>query len=177
MFEAVPGSLDVALAYHGGRRLQKLTTFSASTKGFFDKVNMVRCQAGGTALNKILDVAIDIPRLKALIYVGDCFEESAIEAVELAQQLKLKGVRCFMFHDTSSGNQGYDVKTAHTIFEQIAQITGGALLPFDETSPDMVKALLEAIAIFASLGIKALEQKTKYLPAARFLLDQMKKGS
>lgn len=175
MFEAVPGALDVALAYHGGGRLQEITPFSASAKAFLDKLHMVQCRAGCTALNKILNAAIDIPRLKALIYVGDCFEESTIEAVELAQQLKLKGVRCFMFHDTSSGNQGYDVKTARTIFEQIAQITGGALLPFDENSPGMVKALLEAIAIFASLGIKALEQKTKYLPAARLLLDQMKK--
>ena len=175
MFEAVPGALDVALAYHGGGRLQEITPFSTNARAFLDKLQMVQCRAGCTALNKILDAAIDIPQLKALIYVGDCFEESAIEAVELAQQLKLKGVRCFMFHDTSSGTQGYDVKTARTIFEQIAQITGGALLPFDENSPGMVKALLEAIAIFASLGIKALEQKTKYLPAARLLLAQMKK--
>ncbi len=112
-------------------------------------------------------------RLKALIYIGDCFEENADEAVELAQQLKLKGVRCFMFHETSSGSLGYNIDTAHEVFGKIAQITGGALLPFDENSPQMVKQLLEVIAFYAVQGIKALEQKAKYLPAARLLLDQM----
>jgi len=174
MFEAVPGALDVALAYHGGGRLQELTPFSADAKGFLDKVQAVRCQAGATALNEIFDRAVEISQLKALIYVGDCFEESAAEALELAKQLKLKGVRCFLFHDRSSEAQGYDIGSAGSVFQQIALTTGGALLPFDETSPEMVKGLLEAIAIFAAQGIKALEQKTKYLPAARLLLEQMK---
>lgn len=173
MFTAVPGALDVALAYHRGGRLQQVTPFSSNTKAFLDKLHTVRCIAGITALNEILDKATKISKLKALIYIGDCFEENASEAVELAQQLKLKGVRCFMFHDTSSGSQGYDVTTAHEIFGQIAQITGGALLPFDEDSPEMVKQLLEAIALYAAQGIKALEQKAKYLPAARLLLEQI----
>lgn len=173
MFEAVPGALDVALAYHGGGRLQQLTPFSSDAKGFLDQVHTVRCQAGMTALNDVLSKATEITRLKALIYIGDCFEEDAQEAVELAGQLKLRGVRCFIFHDTSSENQGYDIQAAHTVFGQIAQITGGALLPFDETAPDLVKALLEAIAVYAAQGIKALEQKTKLLPAARLLLEQM----
>lgn len=175
MFNAVPNALDVALAYHGGGRLQELTPFSPDAKAFLDKLHTVQCKAGVTALNDILDKANDISKLKALIYIGDCFEENLALAVELAQQLKLKGVRCFMFHDTSSGSQGYDVATAHEVFGQIAQITGGALLPFDENSPELVKQLLEAIAVYASLGIKALEQKTKYLPAARLLLEQMKR--
>jgi uncharacterized protein with GYD domain len=34
--------------------------------------------------------------------------------------------------------------------------------------------LLEAIALYTAQGIKALEQKAKYLPAARLLLEQMK---
>lgn len=172
MFKAVPGTLDVALAYHGGGRLREVTLFSPVAKAFLDKLHTVHCKAGMTALNDILDKATEISKLKALIYIGDC-EENASEAVELAQQLKLKGVRCFMFHDTSSESQGYDVATAHEVFEQIAQITSGALLPFGENSPQMIKQLLEAIAIYASLGIKALEQKAKYLPAARLLLNQM----
>lgn len=174
MFEAVPGALDVALAYHGSGRLREVTPFSSNTKAFLDKVHTVQCSSGITALNDILDKATKISKLKALIYIGDCFEENASEAVELAQQLKLKGVRCFMFHDTSSGSQGYDVATAHEVFEQIAQITGGALLPFDENSPEMVKQLLEAIAVYAAQGMKALEQKALYLPAAQLLLKQMK---
>lgn len=174
MFTTVPGALNVALAYHGGKRLREVTPFSSNTKAFLDKLHTVRCIAGMTALNDILDKATEISRLKALIYIGDCFEENSDEAIELAQQFKLKGVRCFIFHDTSSEGHGYDVATAHEVFKQIAQITGGALLPFDENSPKMVKQLLEAIAVYAAQGMKALEQKAKYLPAARLLLKQMK---
>lgn len=99
MFEAVPGALDVALAYHGDGRLQEITPFSSESKAFLDKVHTVRCTAGVTALNRVLQGATEITRLKALIYVGDCFEENAQDAVVITQQLKLKGVRCFMFHD------------------------------------------------------------------------------
>lgn len=173
MFEAVPGELDVALAYHSGGRLREMTPFSSEARAFLDKVQAVRCSAGRTALNEILDKAAKAPRIKALIYIGDCFEEDPAEAIEIAQQLKLKGVRCFIFHDTSSQSQGYDTQSAHRVFEQIARITGGALLSFDETSPDLVRELLAAIAIYAAQGIKALQQRTKLLPAVRLLLDRM----
>lgn len=174
MFEAVPGALDVALAYHGGGRLQEITPFSPDAKAFLDKVYTVRCRAGMTALNQVLQGATEVSQLKALIYIGDCFEESPTGAVELAQQLKLKGVRCFIFHDASSASGGYDIKAGAKVFASIAKITGGALLPFDETSPQMVKALLEAISIYAAQGIKALEKKRASLPAARLLLDQIR---
>ena len=41
-------------------------------------------------------------------------------------------------------------------------------------SPDLVRELLAAIAVYAAQGIKALKQQTKLLPAARLLLEQMK---
>lgn len=175
MFEAVPGELDVALAYHSGGRLQEMTQFSSQAKAFLDKVQSVRCSAGGTALNQILDTAVRAPGLKALIYIGDCFEENPTIAVELAETLKLRGVRCFIFHDVSSQVHGFDTQSARAVFEQIAKITGGVILPFDENSPDLVRELLAAIALYATGGIKALEQKTKLLPAARLLLEQMRK--
>ena len=86
----------------------------------------------------------------------------------------MKGVRCFIFHDSSSQAQGYDPKSALATFEKITWITGGATLPFDDTSPDLVRELLAAIAVYAAQGIKALQQQTKLLPAARLLLEQMK---
>jgi hypothetical protein len=118
MFKAVPGALDVALAYHGGGRLQEIIQFSSDTKALLDKVHTVHCQAGMTALNDILDEATEISRLKALIYIGDCFDENLDAAIEIAQQLKLKGVWCFMFHETRSGSLGYNVNTAHEVLEK-----------------------------------------------------------
>lgn len=173
MFEAVPNALDVALAYHSSSRLQEVTPFSASPKVFLDKLQTVRCRAGVTALNPILDRASSISHLKALIYIGDCFEEDEQETITLAQQLRLKGTRCFLFHDASSKTQGYDIDSAHQVFAQIAQITQGALFPFDENSPELVKHLLEAISFYASQGISALEKHSKALPAAHLLLQQM----
>ena len=67
MFEAVPGALDVALAYHGGGRLKEVTPFVADARAFLDKVHTVQCEAGGTALTAILEAATTIARLKALI--------------------------------------------------------------------------------------------------------------
>ena len=132
MFDAIPGELDVALAYHGGGFLQDVTPFTSKQTGFKRKLQQVRCRAGGTAFNPILDKAVNIPRLKALIYIGDCFEEDEDHAYFLANQLLLKGVRVFIFHDISSQEQGY--------------------------SPEVVKALLEAISIYAGRGIKALRE-------------------
>ena len=77
MFEAVPGELDVALAYYSGGRRQETTAFSSDARAFLDKVQAVRCSAGRTAVNDTLDKATQIPRLKALIYTGDCFEEDS----------------------------------------------------------------------------------------------------
>jgi len=54
--------------------------------------------------------------------------------------------------------KGYgEVATAHEVFGQVIQITGGALLPLIENSPEMVKQFLEAITVYAM--DKALEQK------------------
>lgn len=162
------------MAYHSSGRLQEMTPFSSEARAFLDKVKAICCSVGRTALNGILDKAAQAPRIKAIIYIGDCFEEDPHEAVEIARQLKLKGIRCFIFHDSSSQAQGYDTQSARTAFEQITQITGGAILPFDETSPDLVRELLSAIALYTAQGIKALQQQTKLLPAARLLLEQMK---
>ena len=78
-----------------------------------------------------------------LIYIGDCFDEDTNDALEFAKQLKLRGVRCFLFHDRSSIAQGYDVANASEVFGEIARITGGALLPCDTLALELVKKMLQ----------------------------------
>lgn len=170
MFEAIPGELDVALAYHSGSRLQEVTPFTSKVSGFQRKIQQVQCHAGLTCLNEVLDHAVNVTRLKALIYIGDCFEEEEEYAYFLAGQLKLKGVRVFIFHDTSS-EYGYDTTSAGKVFQEIAKRTGGAVFPFDVNSPEVVKALLEAISIYAGRGIKAL--RASKLDSAQRLLAAM----
>ena len=175
MFAAVPGALEVALAYHGGGALREVTPFASNARVFLDKVHQVACVAGPTALNEVLEAALDLQGLKALIYIGDFFEEDAGEAKALATQLKLKGVPCFMFHEAARAGEGLDpyLGEARDVFGMIAQLTGGVLLPFDATAPDKVQELLEAIAMYAVGGIKLLEQQARQLPAAKLLLEQL----
>ena len=107
--------------------------------------------------------------LKAQIYVGDCVEEFAEAARALATQLKLTGRRCFLLHETVSGHAGYNVTQAADVCGMIALVTGGTLLPFDATSLDKVKELLEATAVYAVGGVELLEQQAKQLHAAKRL--------
>ncbi len=171
MFEAIPGKLDVGLAYHSGGFLQEITPFTSKEAGFKRKLQSVSCRAGGTAFNPILDKAVNIPHLKAIIYIGDCFEENEDYAYFLANQLRLKGIRLFIFHDTSSEKQGYDINTAREVFHELARRSKGAVFPFDVNSPEVVKALLEAISIYAGRGIKAL--KASKSKSASLLLAAM----
>ena len=43
---------------------------------------------------------------------------------------------------------------ARGVFARLATVTGGVLLPFDADAPDRVRALLEALAVYAVGGLK-----------------------
>ncbi len=45
---------------------------------------------------------------------------------------------------------------AGTTFRQIARLSGGAYAPFDAASPDTLRELLRAVAVFAAGGQEAL---------------------
>ncbi len=173
MFEQLPGELEVSLGWHGGGYLQEITPFSANSRGFLDKLNAVTCHAGQTALNELLQEAVQIPRVKAMVYIGDAYEEYEEDAYALAEQLKIKGVKLFMFHDRSSARYGYDVDSARVVFGKLVDICGGCLLDFNEDAPQSSKDLLNAIAVYAVGGVKALEKQHYQLPGARLLLDEL----
>lgn len=174
MFKAMPDQLDIALAYHSDSQLQEVTPFSDQPKAFLDKVMTVRCSAGSTALNEILEEAVNIPRLKVICYTGDCHEEYENESYELAEKLKAKGVRIFIFHDWESSKfQGYDTDSARDVFERICEITNGVIFDFNQKAPSKIKSYLEAIAVFAGGGMAALESKKNQLPGAKLLLEKL----
>lgn len=159
MFDRIPGELEIGLAYHGGGKLREMSDFTTDKQKFIAQIRAVTCLAGPTALNEILACAVDTNRLKVLIYIGDCFEESLDKSVSLAGKLALKGTRIFIFHDRL-GTTDYDspyLKKAEDAFSQIASITKGAVFPFDANSPEVVASLLEAIAYYSARGIKALQ--------------------
>ncbi|HLN24495.1 MAG TPA: VWA domain-containing protein, partial [Patescibacteria group bacterium] len=67
----------------------------------------------------------------------------------VAGELGLLGVPVFLFHEG-------DDATAARAFAQLAKLTGGACCRFDAGSPQQLKALLGAVAVYAAGGRKAL---------------------
>lgn len=174
MFESVPKEIEVSLAYHGGGYVKEVTPFSSSATVFLDKLKMIRCDAGGTALNGIMDKVAHLPGVAACVYVGDCYEEDESEALALAKQLRLKGIKMFIFHDKSSEGLGYNTDYAGHVFAQIVDICGGAVLDFNDQAPKQAESFLSGIALYAVGGRKLLEQKRDQLPGAAKLLEHLK---
>jgi len=125
LFQKIPAELEIALAHFGGGRLREVTPYTQDANTFVNKVKQVECEYGGTSINAVLAEAAKTKGLKALVLISDCFEENSETAYDLAKQLKLSGVKCFIFHDRTSAEYGYDVRTARKVFATIIDITGG----------------------------------------------------
>ncbi len=166
MFDVIPGGLKIALAHHSGGELGHVTAFRDDPAFFKSEIAKVRCRAGETALCEILEEATKISRLSTLIYIGDCFEESLERAKALSEELKEKKVPCFMFIE------GRD-PMAQSAFNLIAEITGGAVFPFELEAVIHIKEKLDAIAAYAAGGIKMLTAKRAELPGAQALLSAL----
>jgi len=106
--------------------------------------------------------------VNALVYVGDCMEEDVDRIARLAGELGLVKVPVFIFHE------GRDAK-AERAFREIARLSRGAYVPFDEGSARQLRELLTAVAVYATGGRKALQNlsdKTRSGAALR-LLEQL----
>jgi hypothetical protein len=67
-------------------------------------------------------------------------------------------------------------RAAETAFREIARLTKGAWCAFDQGSADQLRALLRAVAVYASGGQAALTRlsATRDGAGARLLLGQLK---
>ena len=146
------GGLEVQLAYYRGFGEFQASEWVKDSDSLLRSMTRVTCLAGHTQIAKVLRHAIaESKRQKvgALVFVGDCLEEDLDALGELAGQLGLLGVPCFMFHE------GID-PIARNAFEQIARLSGGAFCPFDASSAQQLRDLLAAVAVYAAGGRKAL---------------------
>jgi hypothetical protein len=113
----------------------------------------VRCLAGQTQIAKLLRHALAETRRKrinAVVFVGDCMEESVDLLCGLAGELGLLGVPLFIFHEGGE-------PVAARAFREMARLTRGAYCPFDAASARQLKELLSAVAVYAAGGLRALE--------------------
>lgn len=176
MFEAVRdvGSLDVQLVYFRGAGVCRASKWVSRPDALKKLMTSVTCQGGFTQLGKVLRHVrkeADRSKVNAVVYVGDAMEEDIDAVCGRAGELALLGVPVFLFQE------GHDVE-AERAFREIARLTKGSWCRFQPGAAKDLRALLEAVAVFATGGRRALRalgtQKTHH--GARRLLADMTNG-
>jgi hypothetical protein len=146
------GGLEVQLCHYRGFEEFDASAWCASADELLPLMTRVRCAAGLTQIHRVLSHAAaeaERGRVDALVFVGDCAEESLDRLADDAGRLGLLGVPAFVFQE------GRD-PAAERALREIARLSGGAWCPFDASSPKVLKDLLSAVAVFAAGGRKAL---------------------
>lgn len=156
MFEATHdiGGLAVQLAFFRGFGEFKVSGWLSQPQEIHRLMSSVSCLAGQTQIDKVLKHARNQATrsgIRAVVYVGDCFEEDVDEVGQVAGELGILGVPVFTFQE------GHD-PMAEQAFRHIAKLSGGAYVHFDGASADMLKKLLGAVAVFAAGGRGALDR-------------------
>lgn len=172
MFDAVgkTGALSVQLVYFRGLGECRASRWVDDTKKLADLMSRIDCRGGQTQIGRVLRHVADEAKQKpvsALVYIGDAMEEDIDKLAVVAGELALRKVPCFMFHE------GHDPAAA-TGFREIARVTGGAYVRFDQNAASQLAELLRAVAAYATGGRLALEKSGG--SAARLLLEQLGPG-
>jgi hypothetical protein len=168
METAAIGGLDVQMVYFRGFGECRHSKWVNSASALLNLMTKVRCRGGHTQIARILHNALaetKQTKVDALIYVGDCMEESADDLCALAGELGLLGVPAFMFQE------GHD-PTAERTFREIARLTAGAYCRFDSSSADQLRDLLRAVAVYAAGGLRALTDLSEKLGGNAQLLTR-----
>ena len=163
---AALGGLDVQLVFYRGLAELKASAWLDSAAALLKHMSAVRCLGGKTQIGRVLKLAITETRrrkVNAVVFIGDCMEEDVDELCHKAGELGLLGVPIFIFHEGSDPR-------ATQAFRQIAHLTRGAYCPFDANSPQQLRELLGAVAVYAAGGLAALEDYSQRAGGATLLL-------
>jgi hypothetical protein len=168
---AALGGLDVQLMYYRGFDECRASRWVNNPKDLVRLMTGVFCLAGQTKIGRVLQHAVretQKKRVAALVFVGDCFEESLDEVGQTAGRLGMLGVRAFLFQE------GHNPQ-AEQAFRHIAKLTNGAHCRFDSSSPQQLRDLLGAVAAYAAGGQRALaDLSRRSSPEVRLLVSQVK---
>jgi hypothetical protein len=154
---AALGGLDVQLVYYRGFGECRASKWTDRSGELLRQMTAVYCLGGHTQIGKVLRHALKetkAEKVNAVVFVGDCMEESVDNLCHYAGELGLLGVPVFMFHE------GRDPIAAKA-FKQIARLSGGAYCSFNEGSATQLRELLSAVAVYAAGGRQALEDHSK----------------
>lgn len=167
------GNVAIQLCYYRGHREFHASRWATTPGALRGQMLGVTCRGGMTQLTRLLSHAAEeagAHPLRAVIFVGDCFEESEDAMLAAGAQLALRNVPVLIFQE------GRD-PTARRAFGALARLTRGALLPFTPGSSAQLRDLLGAAVRYAVGGREALEQHARLGKgeAARGLLSQLPK--
>ena len=163
------GEVAVQLLFYRGLGELKKSPWITSKQRLLDLMQRVTCAGGMTQIERLLrEVAREAAKrpVKALIFVGDCFEEPEDEVLAIAGKLALLNTPVIMLQE------GY-VPQATSAFSKIAKLSGGAHLPFTSGSAEHLRRLLGVAVSFAVGGRELLERDGS--AAAREVLKQLPK--
>lgn len=155
MFRATAslGGLDIQLVFFRGLGECKASGWVSDTNVMLRLMRQVECVGGHTQIERVLKHTLAEARdgkVNALIYVGDCLEESPDDVARRAGELSLLGVPIFAFQEGGEPR-------AKACFQDMARLTRGAYCSFDASSAATLRELLSAVAVYAAGGYRALE--------------------
>jgi hypothetical protein len=148
------GGLEIQLCYYRGILEFESSAWCRDAGVLRKRMSRVFCAAGLTQIGRVLQHALEEAqerKVNALVFVGDCVEEKEDELSGLAGRLALLGLPAFVFQE------GRD-PAAERSFRQIARLSGGAYCHFDAGSPQILRDLLSAVAVYAAGGRAELEK-------------------
>lgn len=164
------GGLEIQLIYFRGLMECRASPWVRDASALARMMERIDCRGGQTQIRKVLSRAIAETRktpVSALVYVGDAMEEDADALCAKAGELGLLKVPMFLFqerHDPVAG----------ATFKEMARLSGGAHVAFDQAAGGELAKLLQAVAVYAAGGVKALSDRGRRGDAgARLLLDKL----
>ncbi|MSO97703.1 MAG: VWA domain-containing protein [Rhodospirillaceae bacterium] len=150
---ATAGGLDVQLVYYRGLMEFDASPWTADANRMVELMRRVQFLSGQTQIERILNHTAEETRRKkvnAVVFIGDAVEEMADLVEAAAGKLGVLGVPVFIFHEGGG-------EPAAGVFKRIAAMTRGAYASFDASSPQKLRDLLKAVAVYAAGGARALE--------------------
>jgi hypothetical protein len=147
------GGLDVQLVYYRGLMDFGASPWLGDARQVVGLMGSVSVLGGPTQIERVLKHAAaeaKSGKVNALVFIGDAVEELPDQIAAAAGEVGLRGVPVFIFHEGG-------LEPAGSVFRQIAHVTRGAYSSFDASSPQQLRDLLKAVAVYAAGGRRALE--------------------
>lgn len=162
------GGLQLQLCYFRGFAEFYNSGWNLNADEMLHKMSGLKCEAGTTKIETLLRHVVaenKKTKIKGVVFIGDAMEESLDRLAQLAGELGMLKVPLFMFQERND-------PAARQGFIEMSRLSGGAYSQFDSASADQLKELLQAVAVYAAGGLKALQKFSKNSPESVKLLTQ-----